>query len=106
MHEVTVTYNGGRANETASKVVQIANCYRGSIRIQKDGRRAQATSKIGILSLELTAGDEITLVIDTAPYNNEKEVADKLRVCFEQSDEYPDLRGLNPKAREKESDCY
>ena len=63
---VTVNNNYGLHARPATFFIQKANSYRSSIWVEKDDRRVNAKSLLGILSLGVTEGTTITLIADGA----------------------------------------
>ena len=58
---VTITAPNGLHARTAAKFVKVANEYLSDIWIEKDNTRLPGKSLLGILSLGVGCGDEITL---------------------------------------------
>ena len=61
---VTVNNNYGLHARPATFFIQKANSYRSSIWVDKDERRVNAKSLLGVLSLGIEKGMEITLIAD------------------------------------------
>lgn len=66
MYTKTVTINNevGLHARTATFFVQKANEYKCAVWIEKDGRRANAKSLLGVLSLGIVKGTEVTVGAD------------------------------------------
>ena len=62
--DVTVTNNVGLHARPATFFIQKANSYRCSIWVEKDDRRVNAKSLLGVLSLGIVKGMTITLIAD------------------------------------------
>ncbi len=62
--EVVVNNASGLHARPATFFIQKANCYKSSIYIEKDDRKVNAKSLLGVLSLGIAKGMEITLVAD------------------------------------------
>ena len=62
--EVTVTNNIGLHARPATFFIQKANSYRSSIWIEKDDRKVNAKSLLGVLSLGIAKGMTVTLIAD------------------------------------------
>lgn len=48
----------------ATFFIQKSNEFKSSIWVEKDGRRVNAKSLLGVLSLGITKGTEITIIVD------------------------------------------
>ena len=59
--DVTIKNNVGLHARPATFFIQKANSYKSSIWVEKDARRVNAKSLLGILSLGITRGTEIML---------------------------------------------
>ena len=64
--EVTVKNSVGLHARPATFFIQKANSFKSSIWVEKDDRRVNAKSLLGILSLGVTEGTTITLIADGA----------------------------------------
>ena len=64
--EVTVNNNVGLHARPATFFIQKANSYKSSIWVEKDDRRVNAKSLLGVLSLGIVKGMTITLHADGA----------------------------------------
>ena len=73
--EVQVTNQVGLYARPATFFIQKANEFKSSIWIEKDERRVNAKSLLGVLSLGIVKGSTITLVADGA---DEQEAIDTL----------------------------
>ena len=62
--EVTVTNSVGLHARPATFFIQKANSYKSSIWVEKDERRVNAKSLLGVLSLGIVKGTTITLIAD------------------------------------------
>ena len=72
---VTVTNPVGLHARPATFFIQKANEYKSSIWIEKEERRVNAKSLLGVLSLGIVKGSKIGLIADGA---DEKEAVDNL----------------------------
>lgn len=63
---VTVNNSVGLHARPATFFVQKANCYKSSIWVEKEDCRVNAKSLLGVLSLGISRGTEITLIADGA----------------------------------------
>ena len=73
--EVTINNQVGLHARPATFFIQKANEFKSSIWIEKDERRVNARSLLGVLSLGIVKGSTITLVADGA---DEQEAIDTL----------------------------
>lgn len=62
--EVTITNSIGLHARPATFFIQKANAYKASIWVEKDDRRVNAKSLLGVLSLGIAQGMTITLLAD------------------------------------------
>lgn len=62
--DVTVTNSIGLHARPATFFIQKANTYHSSVWVEKDDRRVNAKSLLGILSLGIAKGMTITLIAD------------------------------------------
>lgn len=62
--EVQVTNNIGLHARPATFFIQKANCYKSTIWVEKEDRRVNAKSLLGVLSLGIAKGMTITLIAD------------------------------------------
>ena len=63
---VTITNSVGLHARPATFFVQKANCYKCSIWVEKEDCRVNAKSLLGVLSLGISKGTDITLLADGA----------------------------------------
>lgn len=61
---VTINNNSGLHARPATFFIQKANTYRSTIWVEKDDRRVNAKSLLGVLSLGIAKGMTITLIAD------------------------------------------
>ena len=64
--DVTITNNIGLHARPATFFIQKANSFKSSIWIEKDDRKVNAKSLLGVLSLGVSKGTTITLIADGA----------------------------------------
>jgi phosphocarrier protein len=64
--DVTIINNIGLHARPATFFIQKANSYKSSIWIEKDDRKVNAKSLLGVLSLGIAKGMTITLIADGA----------------------------------------
>ncbi|MCX7774400.1 MAG: HPr family phosphocarrier protein [Clostridia bacterium] len=62
--EVTILSKTGLESKMAARLIQKASGYEANIWIQKDDRKANAKSLLGLLSLGISPGDVITIITD------------------------------------------
>jgi len=62
--DVTIKNNVGLHARPATFFIQKANSYKSSIWVEKEERRVNAKSLLGVLSLGITKGMTITLIAD------------------------------------------
>ena len=62
--DVTIKNNVGLHARPATFFIQKANSYKSSIWVEKDDRRVNAKSLLGVLSLGIVKGLTITLIAD------------------------------------------
>ena len=62
--EVTINNQVGLHARPATFFIQKANSYRSSIWVEKEDRRVNAKSLLGVLSMAIVKGTEITLIAD------------------------------------------
>ena len=62
--DVTITNNIGLHARPATFFIQKANMYKSSIWIEKDERRVNAKSLLGVLSMGIAKGMTVTLIAD------------------------------------------
>ena len=80
--EVTVMNAVGLHARPATFFIQRANSFKSSIWVEKDDRRVNAKSLLGVLSLGIVKGTSFTLIAD----GTDDEEAIKTLVCVIQSD--------------------
>lgn len=64
--DVTITNSVGLHARPATFFIQKANTYKSSIWVEKEDRRVNAKSLLGVLSLGIVKGMTITLIADGA----------------------------------------
>lgn len=64
MKDITVQNQVGLHARPATFFIHAANEYRSSIWVEKEGRRANAKSLLGVLSLGITGGTDIRIIAD------------------------------------------
>lgn len=62
--EVTIFSKTGLESKMAARLIQKASGYESNIWIQKDERKANAKSLLGLLSLGISPGDKITIITE------------------------------------------
>lgn len=62
--EVTIKNQVGLHARPATFFIQKANEYKSGIWIEKDDRRVNAKSLLGVLSLGITRGTAVTIIVD------------------------------------------
>ena len=67
---VTIQNNVGLHARPATFFVQKANCFKSSIWVEKEDCRVNAKSLLGVLSLGISKGAEITLIADGQDEND------------------------------------
>ena len=80
MKEVTVNNQVGLHARPATFFIQKANEFKSSIWVEKDERRVNAKSLLGVLSLGVVKGTTINLIADGV---DEKEAVDALVELFD-----------------------
>ena len=65
-HDVTITNNIGLHARPATFFIQKANSYKASIWLEKDDRKVNAKSLLGVLSMGSAKGMTVTLVAEGA----------------------------------------
>lgn len=63
---IEVQLKTGLQARTAAQFVQEANRFLSDLFLEKDGKRVNAKSIMGLMSLAITKGEEITLIADGA----------------------------------------
>jgi phosphocarrier protein len=64
--DVTIQNNVGLHARPATFFIQKANSYKASVWVEKDDRRVNAKSLLGVLSLGIVKGMSVTLIADGA----------------------------------------
>ena len=64
--DVVITNASGLHARPATFFIQKANCYKSTILVEKDSRRVNAKSLLGVLSLGIAQGMTVTLMADGA----------------------------------------
>ena len=77
---VTIQNNVGLHARPATFFIQKANTYQSSVWVEKEDRRVNAKSLLGVLSLGIVKGTTITLIADGV---DEKEAVDALTSLIE-----------------------
>jgi phosphocarrier protein len=62
--EMTITNNIGLHARPATFFIQKANTFKASVWIEKDDRKVNAKSLLGVLSLAISGGSTVTLIAD------------------------------------------
>ena len=78
--EVLVQNKAGLHARPATFFIQKSNEFKSSIWVEKDERRVNAKSLLGVLSLGITKGTEITIIADGS---DEKDAIDALENLVE-----------------------
>ncbi|MCI5839639.1 MAG: HPr family phosphocarrier protein [Peptoniphilaceae bacterium] len=73
--KVTVTNETGLHARPAASLVQFVKNYPGEVKLVKDGKEANAKSIFNVMSLGISKGTEINLIVEG---ENEEEFLDKL----------------------------
>lgn len=68
--EVTVNNSVGLHARPATFFIQRANTFKSSIWVEKDDRRVNAKSLLGVLSLGIVKGTAITIIADGSDEND------------------------------------
>lgn len=76
--DITVQNQVGLHARPATFFIQKANEFRSSIWVEKDERRANAKSLLGVLSLGITGGTDIRIIADGQDENDAVEALEKL----------------------------
>ncbi len=61
--EITITNKSGLQSKSAAVFIQKASNYKSSIWIEKDERKANAKSLLGLLSLSIGKGARISVIV-------------------------------------------
>ena len=78
--DVTITNNVGLHARPATFFIQKSNSYRSSIWVEREDRRVNAKSLLGVLSMGIVKGTTITLIADGA---DEEEALEGLAVLVD-----------------------
>ncbi len=62
--EVTISSQSGLESKMAARLIQKASAYDAHVWVQKDERKANAKSLLGLLSLGIAPGESVTLIAD------------------------------------------
>ncbi len=62
--QVVITNTSGLHARPATFFIQKANCYKSTIWVEKDDRKVNAKSLLGVLSLGIAKGMTVTLIAD------------------------------------------
>ena len=62
--EVVITNASGLHARPATFFIQKANCYKSTIWVEKDDRKVNAKSLLGVLSMGIAKGMTVTLIAD------------------------------------------
>ncbi|MCD7928028.1 MAG: HPr family phosphocarrier protein [Oscillospiraceae bacterium] len=82
MKEVVINNQVGLHARPATFFIQKANEFKSSVWIEKEDRRVNAKSLLGVLSLGITKGTSVTLIADGL---DEKEAVDDLAELIAQN---------------------
>ena len=81
--DVTIKNNVGLHARPATFFIQKANSYKSSIWVEKEDRRVNAKSLLGVLSLGIVKGMTITLIADGVDENDALEgLYTLINTCF------------------------
>ncbi|WP_173915667.1 HPr family phosphocarrier protein [Halobacillus sp. Marseille-Q1614] len=72
---LTIDLNTGLQARPAAQFVQLANRFNADVFIEKDNKRINAKSIMGLMSLAIGHGEEVTLIADG---NDEQTAIDEL----------------------------
>lgn len=78
VRDITVQNQVGLHARPATFFIQKANEYKSSIWVEKDERRANAKSLLGVLSLGVTGGTDIRIIADGLDENEAVDALSKL----------------------------
>lgn len=62
--EVTISSKSGLESKMAARLIQKASAYDANVWVQKDERKANAKSLLGLLSLGIVPGETVTLMAE------------------------------------------
>jgi phosphocarrier protein len=68
--DVVITNASGLHARPATFFIQKANCYKSTILVEKDDRKVNAKSLLGVLSLGIAKGMTVTLIADGQDEDN------------------------------------
>ena len=71
--EITITNKSGLQSKSAAVFIQKASNYKSSIWIEKDERKANAKSLLGLLSLSIGNGARIAVIVSGEDENKASE---------------------------------
>ncbi len=85
--EIIIQNESGLESKVAARLIQKASTYESNIWIEKNDRRANAKSLLGILSLSISKGEKVLLIADGA---DEKSAIEELELFAERgmTDQY------------------
>ncbi len=78
VRDITVQNQVGLHARPATFFIQRANEFKSSIWVEKDERRANAKSLLGVLSLGVTGGTDIRIIADGSDENEAVDALSKL----------------------------
>ena len=78
--EVTIVNNVGLHSRPATFFIQKANAYKSSVWVEREDRRVNAKSLLGVLSLGIVKDMTVTILADGP---DEKEAVDGLKALIE-----------------------
>jgi phosphotransferase system HPr (HPr) family protein len=62
--EIVIKNESGLESKVAARLIQKASGYESNVWLEKDGRKANAKSLLGILSLSISKGEKVLLIAD------------------------------------------
>ena len=62
--EIQLKSNAGLQAKSAAEFIQKASCYKASIWLEKDEKKANAKSLLGLLALEISSNDKLAIIAD------------------------------------------
>ena len=78
---ITIQLPSGLEARPVAMLVQVASQYESAIYVQSEQRRVNAKSIMGMMSLTLSGGEEITVVTDG---EDEKKAAEDIKTFFDE----------------------
>lgn len=81
---IEVKLENGLQARTAAQFVQEANRFLSDLFLEKDGKRVNAKSIMGLMSLAITKGEEVTLIAD----GTDEDIALNALITFISSEVY------------------